>query len=114
MRPSRASCSTRPSRSRAIDLPLRNDAHRLIEECMVLANVATARELGNRKMPTLYRVHAEPDERKLEMLTTTLRALGVGVDLPAEDHHPRPAEDRAAHPGSGRATVHRDADRAFA
>ncbi|MEO8316628.1 MAG: ribonuclease R [Pseudomonadota bacterium] len=68
----------------AIDLPLRNDAHKLIEECMVVANVATARELGNRKIPTLYRVHAEPDERKLEMLTTTLRALGVGVDLPAE------------------------------
>ncbi|MEO6078864.1 MAG: ribonuclease R [Steroidobacteraceae bacterium] len=68
----------------AIDLPRRNDAHRLIEECMVLANVATARELGNRKIPTLYRVHAEPDARKLEILTTTLRALGVGVDLPAE------------------------------
>jgi ribonuclease R len=68
----------------AIDLPRRNDAHRLIEECMVLANVATARELGNRKCPTLYRVHAEPDERKLEMLTTTLRALGIGVEFPAE------------------------------
>jgi ribonuclease R len=68
----------------AIDLPLRNDAHRLIEECMVLANVATARELGNRKRPTLYRVHAEPDERKLEILVTTLRALGVGIELPAE------------------------------
>jgi ribonuclease R len=68
----------------AIDLPLRNDAHKLIEECMVLANVATARELGNRKCPTLYRVHAEPDERKLELMVTTLRALGVGVELPAE------------------------------
>jgi ribonuclease R len=67
-----------------IDLPLRNDAHRLIEECMVLANVATAHELGNRHRPTLYRVHAEPDERKLETLVTTLRALGVGVELPAE------------------------------
>jgi ribonuclease R len=68
----------------AIDLPLRNDAHRLIEECMVLANVATAQELGTRKCPTLYRVHAEPDERKLEILTTTLRALGVGVEFPDE------------------------------
>jgi ribonuclease R len=68
----------------AIDLPLRNDAHKLIEECMVLANVATARELGNRKCPTLYRVHAEPDERKLELMVTTLRALGIGVELPAE------------------------------
>jgi ribonuclease R len=67
-----------------IDLPLRNDAHKLIEECMVLANVATARELESRFRPTLYRVHAQPDERKLDILVTTLRALGVGVDLPAE------------------------------
>jgi ribonuclease R len=67
-----------------IDLPMRNDAHRLIEECMVMANVAAARELGSKKCPTLYRVHAEPDERKLEMLTTTLRVLGIGLDLPAD------------------------------
>ncbi len=67
-----------------IDLPLRNEAHKLVEECMVLANVATARELGMRKCPTLYRVHAEPDERKLEMMVKTLRALGIGVELPAE------------------------------
>ena len=67
-----------------IDMPRRNDAHRLIEECMVLANVAAARELETRRRPTLFRVHAEPDERKLEILTTTLRALGVGIDLPPE------------------------------
>ena len=67
-----------------IDLPLRNDAHKLIEECMVLANVATARELGTRSVPTLYRVHAEPDARKLDMLVTTLRALGIGVEFPPE------------------------------
>jgi ribonuclease R len=68
----------------AIDLPLRNDAHRLIEECMVLANVATATELGRRSQPTLYRVHAEPDERKLENLANTLRAVGIEVALPEE------------------------------
>ena len=66
----------------AIEMPLRNEAHKLIEECMVLANVATAQELGERAMPTLYRVHAEPDERKLEILVKTLRALGVGLELP--------------------------------
>ena len=33
----------------AIDMPLRNEAHKLIEECMVLANVATAQELGTRE-----------------------------------------------------------------
>jgi ribonuclease R len=69
---------------KGIELPRRNDAHRLIEECMVLANVAAATELEKHRRPTLYRVHAEPDERKLEILTTTLRALGVGIDLPSE------------------------------
>ncbi len=67
-----------------IDLPLRNDAHKLIEECMVLANVATARELDRRSRPTLYRVHAEPDANKLDILVKTLASLGVGVDLPEE------------------------------
>jgi ribonuclease R len=35
-------------------------------------------------VPTLYRVHAEPDERKLDILVTTLRALGIGLELPPE------------------------------
>ena len=68
----------------AIDMPLRNDAHRLIEECMVMANVAAALALDRHHRPTLYRVHGEPDERKLETLVKTLRAVGVGVELPAE------------------------------
>jgi ribonuclease R len=67
-----------------IEMPLRNDAHRLIEECMVLANVATAQELAGRTRPTLYRVHAKPDERKLDTLVTMLRAVGVVVELPEE------------------------------
>jgi ribonuclease R len=67
-----------------IELPRRNDAHRLIEECMVLANVAAARELAARHRPTLYRVHAEPDAKKLELLVETLAALGIGVTLPEQ------------------------------
>ncbi len=51
---------------------------------MVLANVAAALVLDKHHRPTLYRVHAEPDERKLEILVKTLRALNVGVELPAE------------------------------
>jgi ribonuclease R len=69
---------------KGIGLHPRNDAHKLIEECMVLANVATARELETRHRPGLYRVHAEPDARKIDNLVTTLRALGVGVELPEE------------------------------
>jgi ribonuclease R len=69
---------------KGIGLYPRNDAHRLVEECMVLANVAAARELESHKLPTLFRVHAQPEERKLDTLVTTLRALGIGVELPAE------------------------------
>jgi len=43
-------------RVRAIELRVRNDAHRLIEECMILANVAVAEALEKAHVPTLYRV----------------------------------------------------------
>jgi ribonuclease R len=71
-------------RLREIRLDARNDAHRLIEECMVMANVATARELAQRGVPTLYRVHAEPDEKKVDNLIGLLRALGVQAEMPEE------------------------------
>jgi ribonuclease R len=66
----------------------RNEAHKLIEECMILANVAVARELGKRGVGTLYRVHGRPEEKKIEVLLETLNALGVAADLP-EDVQPR-------------------------
>jgi ribonuclease R len=62
----------------------RNEAHKLIEECMILANVAVARELESRRVGTLYRVHGKPEERKLKVLIETLTALGVAADLPQE------------------------------
>ncbi|MFT3905363.1 MAG: ribonuclease R [Steroidobacteraceae bacterium] len=65
--------------------PSRNDAHRLIEECMVLANVAVAQVLSAQHQAALYRVHAAPDERKLEQLSSTLRVLGIEVPLPAPE-----------------------------
>jgi len=69
-------------RVRAIDLRARNQAHRLIEECMILANVAVAQELEKARVPTLYRVHGVPEDEKLERLTATLAALGVDARLP--------------------------------
>jgi ribonuclease R len=69
-------------RVRAIEFRSRNDAHRLIEECMILANVAVAMELREQKVPALFRVHAQPDERKLEQLRATLRILGIELQLP--------------------------------
>ena len=69
-------------RVRAIELRARNDAHRLIEECMILANVAVAQELEQAHAPTLYRVHGVPEEEKLERLASTLRALGIDARIP--------------------------------
>src|ERR1700722_12474106 len=69
-------------RVRTIEFISRNEAHRLIEECMVIANVAVAQELQQQRVPALFRVHAPPDERKLEQLRTTLRVLGIDLQLP--------------------------------
>ncbi len=69
-------------RVRSIDLRVRNDAHRLIEECMIMANVAVARELETTRTPTLYRVHGKPEEEKLDKLLSTLTALGIEAQIP--------------------------------
>src|SRR5210317_2205745 len=55
----------------------RLDAHRLIEECMVLANVAAAETLIAKKTPLLFRVHEEPSPDKLEALRETAQAAGL-------------------------------------
>lgn len=56
---------------------VRNDAHKLIEECMLAANVATARFLEKADIPTLYRVHAAPEEEKIIALRQFLGELGL-------------------------------------
>ena len=56
---------------------VRNDAHRLIEECMLAANVAVARFLEKEKIPTLYRVHMPPEEEKVTGLRQFLGELGL-------------------------------------
>jgi len=66
----------------AIDLVSRNDAHRLVEECMITANVAVAAELARTRTPTLYRVHGQPEEAKLDRLLATLTALGIEAQIP--------------------------------
>lgn len=55
----------------------RLDAHRLIEECMILANVAAAETLGAKRSPLLYRVHEEPSQEKLESLREVAQAAGL-------------------------------------
>lgn len=58
---------------------VRNDAHRMIEEFMVAANVAAAEFLLNRKIPALYRVHDRPEREKLEDLRAFLGELGLSL-----------------------------------
>jgi ribonuclease R len=58
---------------------VRNDAHRLIEECMLAANVATARFFERKKVPGLYRIHDLPSEEKLADLREFLGQLGLSL-----------------------------------
>ena len=67
----------------------RNDAHRLIEECMLSANVAAAQLLEESKLPALYRVHEGPNPDKLENLREYLKEMGL--HLPGGDK-PVPAD----------------------
>jgi len=60
----------------------RNDAHRLIEECMIAANVQAAKFLKKHRIPTLYRVHGQPEEDRLEQLRQFLQ--GFGIHLPTD------------------------------
>ncbi|HEY9021176.1 MAG: ribonuclease R [Paracoccaceae bacterium] len=61
----------------SINFADRLDAHRLIEEFMVLANVAAAETLIARRSPLLFRVHEEPSPEKLESLRDTAQAAGL-------------------------------------
>ena len=57
----------------------RLEAHKLIEEFMILANVCAAETLSYKKTPTIFRVHEEPDKEKIEALRKT--AVSVGLKL---------------------------------
>ncbi|MEA3412014.1 MAG: ribonuclease R [Pseudomonadota bacterium] len=56
---------------------VRNDAHRLIEECMIAANVCAARYLLRHRMPALYRVHEGPREERIEALRSFLGEVAL-------------------------------------
>ncbi|MFI5013197.1 MAG: ribonuclease R [Hyphomicrobiales bacterium] len=58
-------------------MPRRLDAHRLIEEFMILANVCAAETLERAHIPLLYRVHDEPSAEKLEGLREVLDSIGI-------------------------------------
>ncbi len=58
---------------------VRNDAHRIIEECMLSANVCASDFLHSREHPTLYRVHEGPTPEKLLALRDFLKGFGLGL-----------------------------------
>ncbi|MGB1302031.1 MAG: ribonuclease R family protein, partial [Pseudoalteromonas tetraodonis] len=68
---------------------IRNDAHKLIEECMILANVSAAKLLEKHEASALFRVHDEPDSEKLGNFTQFLTELGIESTLSDE---PTPKE----------------------
>ncbi|MCK4870604.1 MAG: ribonuclease R [Gammaproteobacteria bacterium] len=57
----------------------RNIAHKIIEECMLAANVCAAKYLLQKKIPALYRVHESPDEERLEKLRNYLGMIGLSL-----------------------------------
>ncbi len=67
----------------------RNDAHKLIEEAMLAANVCSAEFIEQGKHPGLFRVHEGPTPEKLEILRNYLKAMGVNASLSDE---PKPGE----------------------
>src|SRR5882724_9798957 len=62
----------------------RNDAHRLIEECMIAANVEAAVALRTAKAGSLYRVHGQPEDKRVTELQKVLHALQVGATFSAK------------------------------
>ncbi|MGI9249081.1 MAG: ribonuclease R, partial [Woeseiaceae bacterium] len=67
-----------------IEVVPRNDAHRLIEECMIAANVQAAKFIKRHRIPGLYRVHPRPDPDRFNDLRLYLVSLGLKVAHP--DH----------------------------
>lgn len=81
----------------------RTDAHRLIEECMLCANVCAAQLLQKSKIAALYRVHEGPTEEKLSALREFLGELGIGLgggDDPQPEDYQRVLQRVAERPDS--------------
>ena len=71
---------------------VRNDAHKLIEEAMLAANVCSADFILQSKHPGLFRVHEGPTPEKIDLLRGYLKATGVGMTV---SDNPKPAEFQA-------------------
>ncbi|AUI87162.1 ribonuclease R [Vibrio azureus] len=63
----------------SIEPVIRNDAHKIIEECMILANIASASYVEKAKEPALYRIHESPGELRLQGFRDFLGELGLDL-----------------------------------
>jgi ribonuclease R len=86
--PERQIVLDRDGRVASVEPRPRLDSHRLIEEFMVLANVAAAEELERLHQPAMYRIHAPPSDEKLASLRSFLHGLGISLP-PGDQVHPR-------------------------
>lgn len=66
-------------RIESVELVERNDAHKIIEECMILANVAAAKFVEKAQLPSLYRIHDAPEGDRLATLRSVLNELGLSL-----------------------------------
>jgi ribonuclease R len=73
----------------------RNDAHKLIEECMLAANVATAAFMQKHEIPALYRVHDGPPPERVEKLKSFLTELGLSLHRGKSKDGPSPKDYQA-------------------
>ena len=71
----------------AVGLIKRNFAHRLIEECMLCANVCAARLVSKSGLPGLYRVHEEPEAEKVAYLKEFLATFGIDLGQGTPDDY---------------------------
>lgn len=67
----------------------RNDAHRLIEDLMLAANEAVAQYFVNHGLPTVFRVHEDPDPLRLEAFLELAATLGISVPKKKKKLHPK-------------------------
>jgi len=75
---------TDDKRIKSIRPSVRNEAHKIIEECMISANVCAARYIAKNKLPCLYRVHEDPANEKIEDLRGTLSDLNLKLGSPSK------------------------------
>lgn len=74
---------------KAIELRVRDEAEKLIEDFMVYANEMVAYHLSISELPCLYRVHEQPDQEKLRDVFSMITNMGVELKMTQNDIHPK-------------------------